>query len=118
VAQFHDVARGVTAWRRPVLKRKLLTLVLAGAAGSVLSKPQARSRLTGLLSTATDRLRGLLGRHQEQAPAPVSTYQTTAAGDVDSEDPAGSWADDGGGGLGGGQASPVAGSAPLAPDTP
>jgi hypothetical protein len=85
----------------------------------MLTKPEARQRAAGAVSRLVGTLRDrLLGARGEQAPGPpLHTYQATAAGDVDSDDPAGSWADDGGGGHGGGQASPVRGSAPLAPET-
>lgn len=43
-------------------------------------------------------------RHPDAPPAPLAVAtRTSVGGDVESDDPAGTWADDGGGGMGGSQ---------------
>lgn len=89
------------------MKRKLLPLALIGGAVALLRNSKARARVGQLGGQAVGAVQGLLDRGKSQkADLPVSSYRATPTGDVDSEDQGGSWADDGGGGKDGGQASP------------
>lgn len=96
--------------------RKFLPVALVGGAVAVLRNSKARERLMDVGGQAVTKLQGLLQRGDQKPQLPVAQYRTTNTGDVETEDQGGSWADDGGGGHGGGQASPAPGSAPLPPN--
>jgi hypothetical protein len=88
------------------VKRKLLPLALIGGAIALLRNSKARRRAGELGSQAVGAVQGLLDRGKgDKRELPVSPYRVTPTGDVESEDQGGSWADDGGSGKGGGQAS-------------
>jgi hypothetical protein len=96
--------------------KKLLPVALVGGAVAVLRNSKARERLMEVGGQAMSKLQGLLHRGEDERQLPVAQYRTTNTGDVETEDQGGSWADDGGGGHGGGQASPAPGSTPLPPN--
>jgi hypothetical protein len=88
--------------RRPIMKLKPLRLAVLSAVAYVVANPKARAKAGELIGQAREKVDQLRGRPSGTEDG-VSPYQQTPEGDVESEDPAGTWADDGGGGVGGGQ---------------
>jgi len=82
------------------VKLKPVRLALLSAVAYIAANPKARAKAGELFQQAREKVDDL---RKPAAPAEVAPYLTTAQGDVESEDPGGSWADDGGGGVGGGQ---------------
>jgi hypothetical protein len=81
------------------MKLKPLRLALLSAVAYVAANPKARAKAGQLVQDAREKVDQLRGR---PSPAPdVAAYVATERGDVESEDPAGTWADDGGGAIGG-----------------
>jgi hypothetical protein len=79
------------------MKLRWLAIPLVAGAVAALRDPARRQRL------------GLAGGARPAAPGlDVTSVRTTAAGDVESEDRSGQWADDGGAGAGGGQSPTTA----------
>jgi hypothetical protein len=83
------------------MKLKPLRLAFMSAVAYVAANPKARARAGHLAQEVREKVEKMRGR--SSTPPDVAPYLTTSGGDVESEDPGGSWADDGGGGIGGGQ---------------
>jgi hypothetical protein len=84
------------------MKLKPLRLAVLSAVVYVVANPKARAKAGQLVGQAREQVDRLRGRPTGVDDA-VAPYRQTPERDVESEDPAGTWADDGGGGTGGGQ---------------
>lgn len=77
------------------MKLRPVRLIIVGTAVYVATNPKARARVGELVGQARQKIDEKRGRAPSTADG-VETFLQTAEGDVESEDRAGTWADDGG----------------------
>jgi hypothetical protein len=89
------------------MKLRPVRLIILTTAVYIAASPKARARVGELVGQARQKIDDKRGRGTIDG-AGVETYLQTAEGDVESEDRAGTWADDGGvpAGRSSGTASP------------
>ena len=77
------------------MKLRPVRLIVIGTAVYVAANPKARARVCELVGQARQKIDEKRGRAPSAVDG-VETFMQTSDGDVESEDRAGTWADDGG----------------------